>query len=167
MTSPFRTRRRVSIDCSSSPTNPSRVDQSQREQTDINAMVARAQRTGQWPLPQSGRQPVYGDVSNVPSSMLEAFEIVEQASQAFMALPAEIRRSMRNDPANLELWLQDPSNRADAVKHGLLNPPPKPLLDPATASAAEGEDGQPGEGHKPPQGASSKRKPSSRPQESE
>lgn len=101
----------------------SRVDQSQREHTDINKIVARAQKTGQWPYNPRG-EPFYADASNV-GDLMSSFEVVQRAEAAFASLPAEVRRSMDNDPRNLEEWLSDPKNLDQAVKAGLLTLPPQ------------------------------------------
>jgi len=111
-------------------TGTSKVDQSQRDTTDINKIVARAKRTGHFP--QTGRQPFYADVSHV-GSLLDSYEVVQRAEVAFSQLPAQVRRDMDNDPRNLESWLSDPKNLDQAVQHGLLTRPPEASPEPAKA----------------------------------
>jgi phage internal scaffolding protein len=112
----------------SKPGEKSRVDQTQRDKVNVNSIMKKAQANGY--LPQPNRPAYYGDVTGMPENLLEAFTKVEQASLAFNALPAEVRRGMGNDPRRLEEWLSDEKNHEMAAKHGLINKPePDPALE--------------------------------------
>jgi len=98
-------------------TRPSRTKQSMRKETDINTIVARGRAVGY--LPPATRQPIYGDVSNVPSYE-EAFNRVTAAQEAFRRLPSGLREKLKNNPQNLVPFIKDENNRADCEKYGLL-----------------------------------------------
>lgn len=114
--------------------------QSERDSTDINKIVARAQKTGF--LPEGNGQGWYGDVSEI-GDYRSALEIVQRANEAFMALPAEIRRDLDNDPAKLVEYLSDAKNLNKAIEHGLIvkqNPSNQPSVsDGTTASVVDGD----------------------------
>lgn len=97
----------------------SRVDQSQRPLSDINKIVARAKVTGEWPNTMGQRQPFYADFSYC-TDLLAAYEVVATASEAFAALPAQLRFDLGNDPRNLEAWVSDPKNYEQAVRYGII-----------------------------------------------
>ena len=46
--------------------------------------------------------------------------MVVKAEEAFMTLPAVVRARFANDPAGIFTFLQDPANRDEAVKLGLI-----------------------------------------------
>lgn len=98
---------------------PSKTKQAPRKETDINHIVARGRERGF--IPPTGRQPVYGDVSEIPSYE-EAFNRVTQAQEAFRRLPAALRDHLGHDPKNLVPFLADEKNREVAEKYGLLKP---------------------------------------------
>lgn len=99
-------------------TEPSKTDQSQKRECDVNNIVRKFTKTGQ--ISHMAKRPgVYADVSDVPD-LMGAISIVQQAQEAFDALPATLRKSLNNDPQNLKGWLQDPANTKEAVKYGLL-----------------------------------------------
>lgn len=77
---------------------PSRTKQEFKAECDINRIVERAKR-GLAPA-FNPRKPFYGDFSNVPT-LTEAFARIEEAQEAFMTLPAQLRRELGNDPRNI------------------------------------------------------------------
>lgn len=75
------------------------------------------------------RKPIFADMTQVPKDLLTAYQKIDAAEQAFMALPAKLRTSMDNNPLNLEPWLADPANRKEAEFYGLMEkrePTPSP-----------------------------------------
>lgn len=102
----------VGLDCSK---DEKITKDSFKDECDINVIMARYARTGV--LPENYRQPVYADVSEVPSYM-EALDVVRQAEDAFYALPAQARLECGNDPAVFVDRLR--SDAEWAKKHGLL-----------------------------------------------
>jgi phage internal scaffolding protein len=63
----------------------------------------------------------YGDFTDADDYHTALNKIIA-AEDDFMALPAEIRTQFDNNPANLIGFLNDPSNKAEAEKLGLVNP---------------------------------------------
>lgn len=118
------------------------------EECDINALMARYQRTGI--LPQSDRTPFYGDFADLPSYQ-EAQHILLAASEAFASLPAVVRREFDNDPAKFVAFAEDESNLDQMREWGLAPaaepldapPAPAPASEPAIAPAASPAAGAP------------------------
>nr|QJB19179.1 MAG: internal scaffolding protein [Microvirus sp.] len=120
---------------------PTLTRQSDKDDCDINVMMARYQNTGVEPRV-NPRSPQWGDFTDVPGYQ-EALEIVRQAEEDFSVLPAETRDRFGNDPTQMLRFLQDESNRDEAVKLGLVVPPvPEPppqrveIVNPAGAEAS-------------------------------
>lgn len=97
-----------------------RADQSFKVECDIRELVRRFGLTGQ--MPPNFKMPQYGDFTGV-SDFHTAMHVVVEAEQAFMELPAEMRRRFANDPQLLMEFLADEGNRDEAVKLGLVNKP--------------------------------------------
>lgn len=64
------------------------------------------------------RQPQYGDFTNIPDFMT-ANQMIIDANNAFMQLPAKLREKFANDPSKLISWLENPDNNDEAIKLGL------------------------------------------------
>lgn len=75
----------------------------------------------------------YMNLADAPS-YIEALNIVARAKTMFDDLPSELRDRFNNDPTKLLKFLDDPNNKDEAIKLGLVNPPkpppepPKPML---------------------------------------
>lgn len=78
------------------------------------------------------REPIFGDFTEVPKSYQEYCNRVVEARENFMLLDSGIRRRFNNDPHALIDFLADSSNLDEAVKLGLVNPPPAPPAPPAS-----------------------------------
>lgn len=102
-----------------------KVDQSHKAMCDIKGIMESYSKTGHLPYVNQ-KEPVYADVSNLPSFM-EAHEIVQEAREAFMELPAAVRKKLDNNPANLEEYLSQEENWEEAAKYGLIEKIHKPL----------------------------------------
>ena len=72
------------------------------------------------PLASPSAEPMYGDYSSV-SDFHAAQNLIAEATQTFDLLPASLRKRFDNDPAKLLAFLEDDSNREEAVKLGLVN----------------------------------------------
>jgi len=94
--------------------------QSDLKDSDINAIFARFERTGQLPnmIAKDGR---YGDFSAVPDYQ-EACQIVKHAEDQFMALDVTIRNKFENEPAKFLKFATDPANADELEKMGLMKP---------------------------------------------
>lgn len=96
------------------------TQQSFAEECDINTIVRRFGLTGEFPS--DFQMPQSGDFTGV-TDFHEAMNIVRQAQEEFMELPADVRARFANDPGRLLSFLDDESNRAEALKLGLLRAP--------------------------------------------
>lgn len=94
-----------------------------KDETDINTIVRRFGLTGD--LPQNLNMPVSGDFTGI-SDYQTAVNLVLKADEEFMTLPGEMRARFNNDPAQLLAFLDDPNNKDEAEKLGIVNKPAKP-----------------------------------------
>lgn len=99
----------------------SRTKQSFKDEVDINTLVRRFGVTGEFPV--GVRAPTYGDFSQV-IDFHSAMNAVAKAHEAFDQMPAEVRARFNNDPGAFVDFCSDDKNRDEAVKLGLVVPPP-------------------------------------------
>lgn len=116
------------VDCSG---DPGLTRQSEKDQADINKLMARYEKTGVLPPMREGG--VFGlDVSEVPDYR-EAVDMVRRADEFFMQYPAAVRSEFRNDPAVFLDFVMDPANAKRAEELGIFpkgdTPEPPPLSD--------------------------------------
>lgn len=98
-------------------------------ETDLNSIVRRMGIGDGSVLPAGiteTRPEYYGDFTTAPTSLRDALDIVNQAEDAFMSLPASVRRRFSNNPLNLWEWIQDPAHAEEAVEMKLLSRIPVP-----------------------------------------
>lgn len=88
------------------------------QEVDINEIVRRFGLTGE--LPENVRVPQSGDFTGI-GDYQSAMQAVRAAQESFMELPAEVRARFSNDPQALMVFMDDPANRDEAVKLGLVN----------------------------------------------
>lgn len=93
------------------------TQQHNKEQSDINYIVARAEKIGGIQKPVN--EPVYADVSNMPDYQT-AQNIIIDANNRFMQLPSAVRLRFNNNPSELIRFLQKAENIDEAEKLGLL-----------------------------------------------
>ncbi|WNK13632.1 MAG: internal scaffolding protein [Microvirus sp.] len=120
---------------------PGRTKQQFKAECDINTIMKAYEQTGQLGH-LSKRAPTYADVENI--DFQQAMDIISGAKSMFSELPAALRDRFSNDPARLLQFIQNPNNREEALKLGLLAKPvepatPPPAAVPAAASAAPGQ----------------------------
>ena len=101
------------------------AQQNQRDESDINVIVKRFGVTGM--LPQVAVPPTYGDFEGV-SDYREALELIREADKSFNSLPADLRASFRNDPAEFLDWIESGPSAEDLKRFGLI--PPDPVTPP-------------------------------------
>lgn len=108
--------------------DPSLAQQHQAEEADINTIVRRFGLTGQ--LPVIPYPPTYADFDGV-FDYHEAQNLIRQAQESFMALPAEVRTRFDNDAGKFVAYCSEAGHEDELRKLGLLVPS-------ATDSALEG-----------------------------
>lgn len=115
--------------------DPGRTVQADRDDADINKIVARFHKTGQLP---PSREELFGDISEI-GDFADALMRVQRGKELFMEYPAHIRERFQNDPAQLISFLDDESNLDEAVELGLVQkapaPEPEPVVPPAAGAA--------------------------------
>lgn len=94
------------------------ADQSHRDSTNINSIIAAFSATGAQP-PLSAQQGHYGDFVAAPD-LHEAYEAVYRSEQAFAELPAEVRAAALNNPIQFIEMLDDPYGRELLSSAGLV-----------------------------------------------
>jgi len=99
---------------------PTRTQQQFRDQVDVNNIIAKYKKTGEWQH-LTHRQGVYADVSNITDYQTSLNKVI-RANAAFASLPAQIRLRFENDPSKLLAFMQDPQNYDEGVKLGLIEP---------------------------------------------
>ena len=102
--------------------DPSKTVQDGKDDADINVIMERYARTGQFKPPAG--MPQYGDFTSV-SDFQSALNMVMAADKGFMELPARIRSRFHNNPADLLEFLAVDANRQEAIDLGIL---PKPIV---------------------------------------
>jgi len=96
--------------------DPSLAVQAEAEDCDINVIM---ERFGHGvPLPMSVHVPTYGDFSGV-SDYRSALELISEADESFMALPAVVRSRFQNDPARFVEFCSDSRNAEEMRALGL------------------------------------------------
>lgn len=127
---------RFALDCSNLP---SLTRQEFAEDCDINTLMARYEKTGVINH-FNNAQPRYIDLTDKPADLQDALNILAEAKDAFMRLPALTRREFDNDPAKFVDFASDPKNLDKMREWGLAEPlptPPEPtkveIINPAPA----------------------------------
>lgn len=102
--------------------------QSAEEESNINTIVRRFGLTGE--LPNDINMPRSGDFTNIPD-FHTAMNTVRAAQEEFLRVPAAIRARFANDPAQLMSFLEDGANYEEALRLGLVNRRPDPVVPPS------------------------------------
>jgi len=92
-----------------------------KDECDINNILRQFNLTGL--LPESTLSPRYGDFTGI-GDYHTALNQVIAAEDEFMSLPAQIRARFENDPAQLIEFLNNPENKDEAIKLGLVENKP-------------------------------------------
>jgi len=105
--------------------------QGDKDRTDIRNIVKRAMRGASVVV--NVRDGKFADISDAPSYM-EALNRVAHANELFASLPSSVRDRFSNDPVRLLSFLDNPDNKDEGIKLGLIKPdapppaPPEPML---------------------------------------
>lgn len=97
----------------------SRAVQSSRDEVDINTIVKRFGLTGQ--LPTDVAVPQFADFAEV-FDYHSAMNVIAEAKEAFMEMPADVRARFLNDPHEFVAFASDPANLEEMRKLGLAVP---------------------------------------------
>lgn len=119
---------------------PSLTRQEFAEECDINVLMARFDGALADPM-RSVRLPVYYDFTEMPGSLMEAMQVMQTGQEAFMRLPATVRREFDNDPAAFVDFASDPANLDQMRTWGLAPPKPPeaaPIVGPVGQAPAAG-----------------------------
>lgn len=116
------------LDCA----DPSLAQQQFKDEVDINVLLERFRVTGE--MPQGVRLPTYGDFTGI-SDYRQAAEAIRVAKDAFMSLPADVRKRFDNDAAAFVEFCSDKGNLEELRKLGLA---------PAAVSSGAGAEPQVG-----------------------
>lgn len=100
---------------------PSVTQQQFREQANINSIVRTIMRTGV--VPAHNKPPIFMEVPSI--SYHEMLNSITNVDQAFSSLKASLRNRFRN-AGNLLMFIENPANREEAIKLGLIDEPQKP-----------------------------------------
>lgn len=103
-------------------TGPSKTQQEFRDECNIKTIVRKAMMTGQG-LPKPTTKGFFGEFIGIDFQDMQ--NTLTKAQQAFMTLPAAIRRRFNNNPGQLIDFIEDNQNYEEAVKLGLIPLPPK------------------------------------------
>lgn len=104
-------------------TDKTRTQQNYKEDSDVNNVMKRFNRTGVLTTGMQGnRQPMFGNFTSMDfQSMMNT---LVDAQQAFAMLPSRIRGRFKNDPYQVVRFVENPDNYDEAVRLGLLAPRP-------------------------------------------
>jgi phage internal scaffolding protein len=97
---------------------PSLTQQHFKDETDINNILRQFNVTGL--LPENALSPRYGDFTGI-NDYQSALNAVIAAEDGFMALPADLRARFSNNPEELINFLDNPENKDEAIRLGLVD----------------------------------------------
>lgn len=106
---------------------PTRTQQHQEEEANINTIVRRFGLTGT--LPEVPVPPQYGDFMDNVVDYHSAQNMIRAADESFMALPADVRTRFDNDAGKFVDFCSNPDNLEEMRKLGLAVPKEKDPLD--------------------------------------
>ncbi len=95
-----------------------KTQQAAKDSCDVNLIMKTYEKTGVL-THENANMPVYGDFSN-SGDYQAARNAVNAAQSEFALLSADIRRRFNNNPEEMLLFLDEPSNLDEAVKLGLV-----------------------------------------------
>ena len=95
-----------------------RTKQDQKNQTDINLLVAKYQKRGE-DIPQSTRN-TFADVSTI-QDLQGNLNLLAEAEEAWYTLPSKTRNKFNNNRVDLIDFINNPNNYNEAVELGLID----------------------------------------------
>lgn len=103
------------------PQGPSLTRQEFADECDINVLMAQYEKTGVINHFNSA-EPKYYDLTEMPDTLMGSLEHMKNAEEAFMRLPAHVRREFQNDPLDFVIYATDPNNIGQLREWGLAAP---------------------------------------------
>lgn len=94
------------------------TEQSHKDSCDINVIMKNYDKTGMVPV-MLDQVPKFGDFSQVVDYQ-SALNLVIDAEEKFMQLPAAIRNEYDHDPQKFLFAIEDPSQRARLIELGVI-----------------------------------------------
>jgi hypothetical protein len=128
-------------------TGPSMTRQEFADDCDINNLMKKYENQDIGAIMRKVGEPVYYDFQDYPPDMMSAMAVFKSAGEAFMTLPARVRREFDNDPAMFYDFASNPENISQMREWGLARPletPPAatpavpPVANPLGGSATGG-----------------------------
>lgn len=114
---------------------PSLTQQHFKDECDINNILRKFS-AGTPVTHVAKRQPMYGDFTT-GLGYQEAMNRVIEAQQAFLDLPATLRRRFHDDPGEFLEFVANEENRDEAIRLGLIEDPEPPAPEPEAPPALE------------------------------
>lgn len=103
---------------------PSMTKQEFAQACDVNNILIQYKSPEMFRLMQAqAQQGTYADLPD-PLDYQEALHIAAEAEKAFATLPSKVRDRFDNDPAQFLVFMENPTNEAEARELGLLKPVP-------------------------------------------
>lgn len=127
---------KASIDAGTNNEEETRTQQHFKDQCDINRIVNTYAKTGL--VPGNPRLPLEQDFYGI-TDFHTAMNAVRQGEEAFMELPAELRRRFHNDPQEYVEFCLDEKNFDELVEMGLAHKPVKLEQPTVEKPVAEGQ----------------------------
>ncbi len=93
------------------------TEQSHKNMCDVNNIIKKYDKTGLI-AHLSKMEARFGDMTGL--EFKEAQDQIILAKNMFAQLPPEIRKKFENDPAKLLEFMEDPNNRQEAIKLGMI-----------------------------------------------
>lgn len=97
-----------------------------QDECDVNILMAKYEKQGLPFGPNSMREPMYYDFTIMPTDLQSAMNIMMDAEEAFMSLPAKARLEFGNDPVQFVEFASKSSSLDKMREWGLAPPAPAP-----------------------------------------
>lgn len=133
-------------------TGPSMTRQEFAEECDINNLMKKYENQDIGAIMRRAGEPVYYDFEAYPQNMMDAQLVIKQAAEAFMTLPARVRKEFDNDPHMFYDFASNHENIDQMREWGLarpLNPPPAAASPPPPVANPLQEPARPAPGAAP------------------
>lgn len=121
------------------PLAPSRTKQEFKKEVNINSIISKMKNGISPPAWMTQATPRYGDFSNMPTSFMDAYNLIEKAEAAFESLPLEFRRALDHNPANLDKAPRELFERFGLLKTSERAEAPNGAVEPGSTQRVQGD----------------------------